>query len=192
MSGGWPSLLEKSSQDVDNHNEDCNSNLWDNLGLSETYSEETQTNTFNPDDLFLVCDDIYQAGLSPSYLQLLERYQARSYLLVPIYKNRTIWGFLVAYENSSPRHWETREINFMVQLGINLGIALQQGDLFARTKEQEQQLQTALETALKQQTETLLRTNEKERSLGRVIDKIRQTLDLKTIFQTAATELDFG
>ncbi|MDJ0578906.1 GAF domain-containing protein [Crocosphaera sp.] len=186
---GWRSLRKNSPQDVDNQGEEYCTNLWDNLEFSDTYLEGTAAKTFNPEDLFRVCDDIYEAGFSQDYVQLLEKYQVQAYIFVAIYKNSTLWGLLAICQNSSPRHWETREINFMVQLGVNLAIALQQGELLARTQEQEKQLQTALETALKQQTDTLLKINQKERALGRVIDKIRQTLDLKTIFQTAATEM---
>ena len=191
VSKGWRSLVNNSANDVDNQNniQDCTINLLENLELSDTYLQETQAAIFKPSDLFRVCDDIYQAEFSPCYRQLLERYQARAYIIVAIYKNQSLWGLFAAYQNKGSRHWETTEINFMVQVGVNLGIALQQGELLSQTQQHEQQLQIALETALKQQADTLLKSNEKERSLGLVIDKIRQTLDLKTIFQTAATEV---
>ncbi|MDJ0728808.1 MAG: GAF domain-containing protein [Crocosphaera sp.] len=190
VGAGWRSLVSQQPEDVDNNNniKDCTIKLLDKE-LTDTYLQETQAAIFKPCDLFRVCDDIYQAGFSQCYRQLLERYQAQAYIIVAIYKNKSLWGLFAAYQNSSPRHWETTEINFMVQVGVNLGIALQQGDLLAQTQQHEQQLQTALETALQQQADTLLKINQKERSLGLVIDKIRQTLDLKTIFQTAATEM---
>ncbi|MDJ0510617.1 MAG: GAF domain-containing protein [Crocosphaera sp.] len=188
---GWRLLVKQEPQDRENNQniKDCTVNLLSSLELSDTYLQETQAEIFNPQDLFRVCEDIYQAGFSPCYIQLLERYQAKAYIIVAIYKNKTLWGLLAAYENSRPRCWQATEINFMLQVGINLGIALQQGDLLAKTQEHEQQLQTALETALKQQTDTLLKINQKERSLAVVIDRIRQTLDLDIIFQTAATEV---
>ncbi len=188
---GWRSLVQKQSKDIDKTNniKDCTINLLNNLELSDTYLQETQSAIFNPQDLFRVCNDIYQAQFSQCYLQLLERYQGKAYIIVAIYKNKSLWGLFAAYQNDNPRHWETTEINFMVQVGVNLGIALQQGDLLAKTQQHEQQLQTALETALKQQADTLIKINEKERSLGLVIDKIRQTLDINTIFQTTTTEV---
>ncbi|ACB50763.1 probable sensory transduction histidine kinase [Crocosphaera subtropica ATCC 51142] len=188
---GWRSLVQTQPKDVDNAKDikDCTIHFLNNLGLSDTYLQETQAAIFNPQDLFRVCNDIYQAEFSHCYLQLLERYQAKAYIIVAIYKNKSLWGLFAAYHNDGPRCWETTEINFMVQVGVNLGIALQQGDLLAKTQQHEQQLQTALETALKEQADTLIKINQKERSLGLVIDKIRQTLDLNTIFQTAATEM---
>ncbi|MDJ0846570.1 MAG: GAF domain-containing protein [Crocosphaera sp.] len=190
VSPGWRSLVQKQAQDVDNDNniQDCTINLLKNLELSDTYLQETRAAIFKAQDLFRVCDDIYQADFSQCYRQLLERYQARAYIIVAIYKNNSLWGLFAAYQNNGPRNWDATEINFMVQVGVNLGIALQQGDLLAKTQQHEQQLQTALETALKQQADTLIKINQKERSLALVIDKIRQTLDLNTIFQTAATE----
>ncbi|MGK7957410.1 MAG: GAF domain-containing protein, partial [Crocosphaera sp.] len=190
LSPGWRSLIQKQPQDIHNDNniQDCTINLLNNLELSDTYLQETEAAIFNPQDLFRVCDDIYQADFSQCYLQLLERYQAKAYIIVAIYKNKSLWGLFAAYQNNGPRQWNTTEVNFMVQVAVNLGIALQQGDLLARTQEHEEQLQTALETALKRQADTLIKISQKERSLGLVIDKIRQTLDLTTIFQTAATE----
>ncbi|MDJ0659023.1 MAG: GAF domain-containing protein [Crocosphaera sp.] len=190
VSPSWRSLIQKEEKDSDNNKniQDCTITLLNNLELSDTYLQETQAAIFNPQDLFRVCNDIYQADFSQCYRQLLERYQARAYIIVAIYKNNSLWGLFAAYQNNGPRNWNTTEINFMVQVGVNLGIALQQGDLLAKTQQHEQQLQNALETALKQQADTLIKINEKERSLGLVIDKIRQTLDLNTIFQTATTE----
>lgn len=185
---GWRSLANKFPHSYQN-SPDCTFNLLDNLELSDSYLQETQAEIFNPKDLFRVCNNIHEAEFSSCYRQLLERYQAKAYIIVAIYKNESLWGLLAAYENSGPRCWEPAEIHFMVQVGINLGIALQQGDLLAKTQEHEEQLQTALETALKQQADILLKINQKERSLAVVIDKIRQTLDLDIIFQTAATEV---
>ena len=139
--------------------------------------------------MFRVCDDIYAAGFSQNYLQLLQKYQARAYIIVAIYKDQSLWGLLAAYQNRGPHHWQTTEIDFMVQIGINLGIALQQAELLSQTQQHKQQLQTALATALKEQSDALIKTHQKEQSLELVIDKIRQTLNLNTIFQTAATEV---
>ncbi|MEA5509130.1 GAF domain-containing protein [Crocosphaera sp. UHCC 0190] len=188
---GWTSLLSKQQEDlaIGARIAECRLKLLGNPELSDSYLQSTEGRIFTPQDLLRVCDNIYQAGFPDCYIELIQRYEAQAYIIVALYKNNCLWGLLAAYQNSGPRHWEDAEINFMVQVGVNLGIALQQANLLAQTQQHEEQLQTALETALKQQTETLAKTNQKERSLAIVIDKIRRTLDLNTIFQTAATEV---
>ncbi|MDJ0600060.1 MAG: ATP-binding protein [Crocosphaera sp.] len=145
VSKGWRSLLPTPTKHSYNNNtvKDSPINILDNLELSDSYLKETQAAIFNPKDLFRVCDDVDQGGFSQCYRQLLERYQARAYIIVAVYKNKSLWGLFAAYQNDSPRHWETTDINFMVQVGVNLGIALQQWDLLAKTQQQ-QQRQTTL------------------------------------------------
>lgn len=188
---GWTSLLQQQTEDpqISENINDCAAKLLPNSQFGDTYLQANQGQIFNPQDLFRVCHNIYDAGFSQCYIELLERYQAQAYIIVALYKNDGLWGLLGVYQNDGPRHWRETEINFVIQVGIHLGIAIQHADLLSQTQHHEQQLQTALETALKQQTETLAKTNQRERSLATVIDKIRRTLDLNTIFQTAATEV---
>lgn len=175
---GWTSLLQEQRED---------SQIAANF--KRQVLDPIPRNSPHAQPVWCVCDDIYQQGFSQGYLTQLEQYQAKAYMIVALYKDKALWGLLVVYQNSSPRHWQDTEINFVVQVGINLGIALQQADLLTQTQQHEQQLQASLDTALRQQTAMLVKTNQRERSLAAVIDKIRGTLKLKTIFQTAATEV---
>ena len=51
---------------------------------------------------------------------------------------------LASYQNSDPRQWKPGEINIVVQIGNQLGVALQQAQLLAQTQRQSQALQEAV------------------------------------------------
>ncbi|NJL10892.1 MAG: GAF domain-containing protein, partial [Calothrix sp. SM1_7_51] len=55
-----------------------------------------------------------------------------------------LWGLLACYQNSNPRQWKREEINIVVQIGSQLGVALQQTDLLAQTQRQSEALQKAV------------------------------------------------
>ncbi|MBD2533557.1 PAS domain S-box protein [Nostoc flagelliforme FACHB-838] len=88
--------------------------------------------------------DIYNAEFDPVYIKLLERFQAKAYIIVPILYGSQLWGLLASYQNSDPRQWKPEEINIVVQIGNQLGVALQQAQLLAQTQRQSQALQEAV------------------------------------------------
>ena len=131
----------------------------------DTYLQKTQGGRYSRGELFRVADNIYESGFSNCYIDILEQYQAKAYIIVAIYKERQLWGLLAAYQNSGPRQWESAEINTLVQVGGQLGTALQQAEY----------------------TQQLAKQAERERIIAKVATRIRQTLDLNAIF-TAITQ----
>ena len=91
--------------------------------------------------------DIYQAGLDDQDLDCLEQLQAKAYLGVPIFCGHQLWGFLVAYHNQSVRAWDSAEVKIMLQIGNQLGVAVQQAELLERTQRQATELKAAKEAA---------------------------------------------
>lgn len=92
---------------------------------------------------YRIIEDIYSAGLSPCYLELLEQFQARAYVIFPIFCGNQLWGLLASYQNSVPRTWREAEINIGRQISTQLGVALQQAQLLEATQQQAVQLQQA-------------------------------------------------
>jgi len=150
------------------------SNIWgENAVWNDTYLQEHQGGRYRQNEpLFL--DDVRQAGLSPCHLDILEQFQIRAYATVSIFVKQTLWGVLAAYQHSKPHHWKTSDVEFLTQVAAQLGVAVQQAELLNQTTQKAQ----ALEQVSSQQ-EILLK----------VIGKIRQSLDLDTLFQTTAHEV---
>ncbi|WP_206756613.1 PAS domain-containing protein [Aerosakkonema funiforme] len=112
--------------------------------VQDSYISQTRGGAFNEGVSYLIAEDIYTAGFSDCYINLLEQFQARAYIIVPIFCGTQLWGLLATYQNSSSRQWKKTEINVVVQIGSQLGIALQQAELLEQTKRQSAALQQAL------------------------------------------------
>ncbi|QIR41086.1 PAS domain S-box protein [Tolypothrix sp. PCC 7910] len=82
-------------------------------------------------------NDIYQAGFTDCHLQLLEQFEVKANLVVPILVKDSLWGLLIAHQCSRTRNWEAMEIELLDQLGVQLSLAIQQANAY-------QQLQTEL------------------------------------------------
>ncbi|MEG4802135.1 PAS domain S-box protein [Microcoleus sp. ARI1-B5] len=115
--------------------------------VRDTYLQETEGGAYSRGTTYLCVPDIYKQGFHPCYIQLLERFQAKSYITVPIFCGEQLWGLLASYQNSAPRQWSEAEINVAVHVGTQLGVALQQAELLARTQRQSMELIKSKENA---------------------------------------------
>ncbi|WP_287129497.1 GAF domain-containing protein [Candidatus Cyanaurora vandensis] len=113
-------------------------------------------------------DDIYKAGLTPCHLKMLEQFEVKSNLVVPILQEERVWGLLIAHQCAATRHWAETEVSLLYQIALQLKVAIQQA-----------------ESVLQQQQKA---KQERDR-LFAITNKIRASLDLQTIFDTAVTEV---
>ncbi len=132
-----------------------------------------------------VVDDIYAAGLHPCHINLLATFQVRANLVVPIVSEQQLWGLLVAQHCQGPRHWQDQEVSLLQQLATQVGIAVQQAELYQRV----QQLNTHLESQVQERTQKLQQALNFEASVRRITEKLRDSLDESHILETATQEL---
>ncbi|MGE5660492.1 MAG: PAS domain S-box protein [Actinomycetota bacterium] len=92
-------------------------------------------------------NNIYQANLAPCHLKLLENFQVKAFCLVPVPVGEQLWGLLAAYQNDGPRQWTATELQLLTQVGTQLGVAIQQAELFVQIQTQSLQLQQAVYAA---------------------------------------------
>lgn len=119
----------------------------DDTLLQDTYLQETQGGFYNQSPGYRCVSDIYAAGFDDCYLSLLERLEAWAYIIVPILRGNELWGLLATYQNSGPRQWRQAEIKIVTQIGTQLGVAIQQAELFVQTQQQAEELKVAKEAA---------------------------------------------
>jgi GAF domain-containing protein len=142
--------------------------LWE-----DSYLQETQGGRYRKNETFAVAD-IYQAGHARCHIDLLEQFKVRAYAIAPIFVGRKLWGLLAAYEHSGPKQWDDLDVEFLAQIGAQLGVAMQSATMVT-----ESQLK-----AIEQE-----KAAEQRRILYEVVAKVRESLDLDTIFRTLSTEV---
>lgn len=74
------------------------------------------------------------AGLTPCLLEFVEQWCVRAKLITPILVSDSLWGLLIAHQCSQPRQWQSLEIDLMQQLATQLGIAIQQSELYQQVQ----------------------------------------------------------
>ena len=115
----------------------------------------------------LVIKDIYSTDDSIAYVALIERMEARAYMIVPIFQGEKLWGLLAAYQNIKPRDWQEDEVDLLMQIGTQLGVGLQQAELLEQTQCQKQELTQTLKEL--QHTQSQLIQSEKMAGLGQLV-----------------------
>lgn len=94
----------------------------------------------HPGEAFQI-DDIYHKNLPDSQLQLLEFFQIRAKLLLPIYVSNQMWGTLCLHQCDRPHVWQPEDIRLLNQLAIHIGIAIYQANLYQDLNNLNRQLQ---------------------------------------------------
>jgi methyl-accepting chemotaxis protein PixJ len=133
----------------------------------------------NTEDLYrhresLVVNNIYTSGHSPDAIENLEAIEIKAYVMTPIFKGNNLWGLLGVYQSSEARSWADVEVRALKQICVQIDVAMRQIDYI-------EQLRTT--------SEQLAKTAERERVIGKTIERIRQSLDLQKTFQTTAREI---
>ena len=157
VASGWVQLVEPGIKTV-----------WE-----DTHLQDTQGGRYRYHEVFAV-DDIYQAGHSPCHIEILEQFEIKAYVVVPVFSGKRLWGLLAAYQNSSPRHWQASEVSWLAQIGTQFGVALSQAEYLEQARVKSEQL---------------TQIAEREKALTKVVNRIRQSLDLDAIFRTTTQEV---
>ncbi|MDZ7951248.1 GAF domain-containing protein [Nostoc sp. DedQUE09] len=181
VAAGWSSLLEMQEQEsilktgmVSSercHVKDYGSPVKPD---ADTYLKETQGGMYAKEKRFRKVNDIYAAGFSPCYLEALEKFQAKAYIIVPIFRAGNLWGLLAAYQNSDVRKWTDEETGALLQIGESLSIALQQAEYIEQ---------------LRLKNLEMTQVAEVENAIARMAERMRHSQHAETIYRTTLAEL---
>ncbi|WP_448564958.1 ATP-binding protein [Trichothermofontia sp.] len=135
-------------------------------------------------------DDIYTSGLQPCHVEMLANLDVRANLVVPLLLGEELWGLLIAQHCSAPRQWQPWEVDILEKLAVQIGIAIQQADLYAKLE---------VELAERKQAEAeVLRALAKEKELSELKSRFIRTAShefrtpLATIFACSDLLKRFG
>lgn len=151
---GWELLLVEQLRDsslkqisTDNPNCAVKTMQVPETVIEDSYLKETQGGPYSKGFPYRCVNDIYQANFSQCYIDLLESFKARAYIIVPIFYGDRLWGLLASFQNSGSRRWKDAEIQMMRQISSHLGVAVQQAELLLQTQTQADELTLAKEAA---------------------------------------------
>ena len=177
VANGWTSLMEEMLADSQLVKDESSCGVLRLQStkplIADTYLQESQGGRYQSGQGFII-DDVSKAGFSECYMEVLEQLEAKAYMTVPMFVGDKLWGLLAVYQNSAPRHWEESELNLINQISSQLGVALRQGEYVDE---------------LQAKTEKLALAIEREKTLTKVVDKIRLSLDVNSIFKNATQEV---
>ncbi|MDJ0729314.1 MAG: GAF domain-containing protein [Crocosphaera sp.] len=148
----------------------------------DTYFINTQGGDYTRGKKFNVVNDIYNAGFSACYLRSLEKYQAKAYMIVPIFQNNQLWGLFAVYQNSGIRQWKSSELNLMLKIAPQLGIAIEQAELLEQIQSNNEELRQR-----SQRESAMLHFS--SRLMGRFAGLMQKNNNPKTLMQFAIKEL---
>lgn len=114
-----------------------------------------------------VINNINHDPIHPEMFEFLKYWDIDSAIMVPLFERNHLWGLLIVNQNQGLRRWLKWEANLLRQISEQVGIAIQQSQLYQETQDQARRAQI----------------------LNQVIQVIRQSLDLDTIFSMAITEI---
>ncbi len=181
VGGDWVSLLVEQEKDKilsgnRTQSDRCVLRKWsvDDITDTDTYLKRNKGGKYTQGEKFTAVNDIYKMKFPDCYIASLEKYQAKAYIITPIFQDNKLWGLLGIYQNSSSRNWQESETEQMVQIANQLGIALQQATYVEQLKTQAEKQALAVQQA--QATTT-------------IINKIVESQDVDTIFKVSTKEV---
>jgi methyl-accepting chemotaxis protein PixJ len=163
VGSGWISLLVEQAKDEilsgnRTQSDRCLLRKWSGKDITEedTYLQNTKGGKYAKGEKSTAVNDIYSRKFPDCYIQSLEKYQAKAYILAPIFVGDKLWGLLGVYQNDAPRVWDTSERAVVEQVAMQIGVALQLSEYLERVRTQESELSEIVdrERATRQELES--------------------------------------
>jgi PAS domain S-box-containing protein len=132
--------------------------------------------------------NVHTEDITPCHRDFLLQFQITANLVVPILVQEQLWGLLLVHQCYRPRQWQTWECELLLQLANQVGIAIQQSELYHHVR----LLNASLSTQVKEQTAQLKKALDFEALLKRITDNVRDSLDEEVILQKVVQELGTG
>ena len=121
-----------------------------NRQIEDNCFRENYTQPYRQGKIFQT-SDVKTAPIADCHRNLLEQFQVKANLVVPILLNsrnpeplnnplsasedqHDLWGLLIVHQCDRPRQWQDYEIQLLDQLTVQLAIAIQQAEMYERVE----------------------------------------------------------
>ncbi|MGF1537339.1 MAG: GAF domain-containing protein [Elainellaceae cyanobacterium] len=119
-------------------------------------------------------NNVHESGIQQCYIDVLAQFQVQANLVVPLLQGEDLWGLFCIHQCEHPRKWQESEISFAKRIAAQLDIAIQQGSYIDELQNRTTQLSEAAE---------------QEQLINQIVDRIRQSIELKQAFDTTTREI---
>lgn len=86
-----------------------------------------------------VVNNVETMEATSCYRELLQYYQVKANLVVPITVDGRLWGLLICHQCAQPREWHETEMGLLKQISTQLGIAILQAELYQKAQKELQE-----------------------------------------------------
>jgi methyl-accepting chemotaxis protein PixJ len=100
--------------------------------------------------------DVHAADLTDCHLQQLEPFAVKANLVTPLLVAGELYGLLIAHQCDGPRDWQRAEIDFLTQVAIQVGCAIERFHLWSGQKMAEEEQRQAREKLQQRAIELLM------------------------------------
>jgi len=103
----------------------------------------------------LSIENVHEINAQSCYISLMESLQTQANIVASIIQDHRLWGLLAVHNCREPRQWKEEEVQLLQHIGIQMGIAIQQAELYRQLQEHNKHLEEAknrLEMVLKRET----------------------------------------
>ena len=131
----------------------------------------------------IAIENIYENNLTPCYIEQLERFEVKANLVAPIIKEGKLMGLLIAHQCSQTREWLSHEVRWFSQIAIQVGFAIENAELSAKTSVIRQEKDIEAEwTQYFIQTVRLIRRSLKEEDILKTsVEEVRRVLECDSV-----------
>ena len=139
-------------------------------------------------------DNIYEAEVTSCYLEQLEKLEVKANLVTPIINEGKLFGLLVAHQCSNPRIWQQYEIRWVTQIATQVGFALDNAQLLAKSTQIQAQAETEAQWTklFTEAIEHIRQSLKQEDVLDVAVEEVRRVLDCQRVVVYSLNQDRYG